>query len=159
MTLKRLNLSQKLQRKQRQRWLKPLYWLSGGMIVVWLTLSVQRLGVPWHWQLFFHWLVRGEDINSIPVHLHSEIRELCQQSKFNGQVDGYQGTPEIAYGLGRFECRRSTRLGHWEISDQYGFAKISEAAAGTQIAEMLVALVGTDYFYEIKGTIPANIQK
>ncbi|EAZ89505.1 hypothetical protein [Crocosphaera chwakensis] len=61
--------------------------------------------------------------------------------------------------MGRFECRRSPRLGQWEISDQYGFAEVEEAAAGTQIAEILVALVGTDYFYEIKGTIPTNIQK
>lgn len=159
MTIKPLNLREKLQRKQRQRWLKPLYYLGGGIFVVWLTLSVLRSGVPWHWQLFFHWLIRGGDVNSIPVHLHSEIRQLCQQSQFNGQVNGYQGTPEIAYGLGRFECRRSSRLGHWEISDQYGFAEISEAAAGTQMAEILVALVGTDYFYEIKGTIPTNRQK
>ncbi|MEL4896228.1 hypothetical protein [Crocosphaera sp. Alani8] len=74
-------------------------------------------------------------------------------------MDGYQGTAEIAYGLGKFKCRRSSRLGHWEISDKYGFAEISEAAAGTQVAEMLVALVGTDYFYEIKGIIPIQRQK
>ncbi len=59
MTLKPLNLSEKLQRKQRQRWLKPLYWLGGGMIAVWLILSALQWGVPWHWQLFFHWLVRS----------------------------------------------------------------------------------------------------
>ena len=159
MTLKRLNLSQKLQRKQRQRWLKPLYWFGGVVILAWLTLSVLRWGVPWHWQLSFHWLMRGGDVNSIPVHLHSEIRELCHQSQFNSQVNGYQGTPEIAYGLGRFQCRRSRSSDHWEISDQYGFAEVSEAAAGTQIAEILVAVVGTDYFYEIRAAIPANIKK
>ncbi|EAZ89042.1 hypothetical protein [Crocosphaera chwakensis] len=159
MTLKPLNLSEKLQRKQKQRWLKPLYWLGGGMIAVCLILSALQWGVPWHWQLFFHWLVRGEDINSIPVNLHSEIREFCQQSQSNGQVDGYKGSPEIAYGLGKFKCRRSSRLDQWEISDQYGFAKVEEAAAGTQMAEILVALVGTDYFYEIKGTIPTHRQK
>ena len=119
-----------------------------------VTFSLLALGLPWHWQLFLNWLVRGGDVTSIPVHLYPEIRELCQAKDSNGQVNGYQSSPEIAYGLGRFECRSLGNSRDWEISDKYGFAQVSEAAAGTQIAEVLVALVGTDYFYEIRGTIP-----
>ncbi|WP_157464616.1 hypothetical protein [Crocosphaera chwakensis] len=47
MTLKPLNLSEKLQRKQRQRWLKPLkplYWLGGGIIAVWNARSCLWIG-------------------------------------------------------------------------------------------------------------------
>ncbi|MEA5510342.1 hypothetical protein VB715_11260 [Crocosphaera sp. UHCC 0190] len=154
MTLKHLDLSEKLQQKQRQSQLKSVYWLGGTSLLVLVFICFLALGLPWHWQLFFHWLLRRGDVTSIPVHLYPEIRELCQQSNKNGQVNGYHSSPEIAYGLGRFKCRRSPTAKNWEISDKYGFAEVSEAAAGTQIAELLVAVMGTDYFYEIRGTIP-----
>ncbi len=154
MKIKQLNLSEKLQRKQRQRWHQPVYGLGGLSLLVLVIVSLLLWGLPRHGQLFFHWLVRGGDVTQIPVHLHSEIRELCSQAGPNGQVNSYQSHPEIANGLGQFECRRSLSSESWEISDQYGFAKVSEAAAGTQLAEVLVALVGTNYFYQIKGTVP-----
>lgn len=151
---KLLNLSDQLQYKQRHRRRKSFYWLGGTFLLILVIASFLSLGLPWHWQLFLHWLFRQGHVTEIPVHLHPEIRELCRQSNPNGQVNGYQASSEIAYGLGRFDCRSSGFLESWIISDRYGFDQISESAAGTQLAEVLVAIVGTDYFYQIRGTVP-----
>ena len=136
-----------------------MYWVGGvlGAVVLgWGIINLISLAIPWHWTLFFHWLVRGGEIKEIPTHLYPEIRELCSRAGPNGQVNGYGSKGEIAHGLGQFQCRRKENSQEWEITDRYGFSEISEAAAGTQIAEILVAVVGTDYFYKIEATIPAQ---
>lgn len=130
-------------------------WLLGlsalGMIGIILYLSV---GIPWHIKLFGYWLLRKEEINSIPAYLHSELNNLCQTADNNGQVDGYQGSNEIAYGLGRFQCLASQDERAWLIRDTYGFNEEHEALAGTQLAEFLVILWGENYTYKIEAIIP-----
>lgn len=133
------------------RWIWGTSLVVGG-IFLWLNLSQ----FPWHWQLFVHWLKKEGDITEIPFKLHEELRELCQHANTEGIVNGYLASTEIAYSLGNFECQYSRFDSAWIIKDTYGFERPEEAAGGTQVAELLVELWGTEYSYEIRAIIPVN---
>lgn len=149
----RTDLVHHLQKTRRQNTLKVILWPS----IVILSIGLVFYGLthlPWHWQLFIRWLIRGGDVTYIPERFSKELSTLCYTGSPNGKVDGYQGSLEIAYALGSFQCKRSSDRGYWIIEDTYTFARSEEASGGTQLAVLLVAVVGTDYSYKIEGIIP-----
>jgi hypothetical protein len=156
--LPRPDLASHLQAKQRQPLLNLGWFTIGGVLLVTGVLALLVLGLPWHWQLFGRWLLRQGSLTEIPSHLYPELNSLCQAAPASGEIDSKYASPEIAYGLGRFKCLRSPHGPYWVIEDFYGFNSPSEAAAGSQLSELLVALMGTDYFYEIKAYIPIQKQ-
>lgn len=94
------------------------------------------------------------DVTEIPKRLYPELSQLCYTADASGVVNGYQASDEIAYSLGKFECRRSLSENRWIVRDIYRFGSLSEAKAGTPLAVFLVKLVGTDYFYFIDASFP-----
>ncbi|WP_013324555.1 hypothetical protein [Gloeothece verrucosa] len=110
--------------------------------------------MPWHWQLFLRWLVRGPDVSSIPERLYPELNILCYSADKKGRVNGYKGSKEIAYALGNFDCERSPDGQYWIIQDTYSFAVPGEAGPGSPLAIFLVSMVGTNYSYQIQGIVP-----
>ncbi|MGK7933362.1 MAG: hypothetical protein AB4041_18280 [Microcystaceae cyanobacterium] len=164
-----VDLSSRLQSLEGQAYPKLQAWQIGGqkllgMTAKWLLglgimgcvgmIIYSTVGVPWHIKLFGSWLLKKKEISYIPAHLHEELDQLCKTADRNGQVDGYQGSDEIAYGLGRFQCLNSEDKQSWIVKDTYGFDDVNEALAGSQLAEFLVVLWGKDYTYEIKAIIP-----
>ncbi|PSF39123.1 hypothetical protein C7H19_03215 [Aphanothece hegewaldii CCALA 016] len=113
-----------------------------------------QFALPWHWQLFFRWLVRGGDVNTIPTSLAQELNNLCQTANRSHHVNGYNGSKAIAYSLGKFECKLSRDQKFWLIYDIYGFDSTKEAMKGTPIAVLMIKLAGQDYTYKIKASIP-----
>lgn len=142
------DLTRRIQRKRQRKLFKlTLILVLGGLLVSWLPSL--RTQLPWHWQLFLRWLTHGGDVTEIPKRLYPELSQLCHTANNSGVVNGYQASDEIAYSLGKFECRRLRYENRWIIRDIYRFGSLSEAKAGTPFAVFLVKLVGTDYFYFI----------
>lgn len=150
------DLASRLQARQRQPLLNLALFAIGGVLLAGGVLALLAVGLPWHWQLFGRWLLRQGPLTEIPPHLYPELSALCQAAAPSGLVNAENASPEIAYGLGKFQCRRSPYGLYWLIEERYGFNNPSEAAAGSQLSELLVALLGTDYFYEIKASIPVK---
>jgi hypothetical protein len=167
-----VDLTSRLQSIEDQKYPKLQAWQTGAKKMLWTTgkwiLGVGTLtaigtalylyfGVSWHTRLFSHWLLRQGDIQEVPITLHQELDQLCRAADATGQVNGYEGSTEIAYGLGHFQCLASEDGYFWTIRDTYGFDDSTEALAGTQLAEFLINLVGSDYTYEIEARIPRTI--
>lgn len=149
-----LDLSSILKKKHKQRVSFVWQWTIILGLFVGLIYAGFQMTLPWHWQLFFHWLRRGGNIYAIPTHLESEINILCQTADRSYHVNGYQGSSEIAYSLGKFECRPSSDQKYWLIRDVYGFNSTTEAMKGSPIAVLLIKLVGQNYTYQINASFP-----
>jgi hypothetical protein len=147
------DISSILQKKQKQKNVKPLQ----GTIIIGLLIGLIYAGfsfaLPWHWQLFLRWLVRGGEVKTIPTSLHQELNNLCKTANRSNYVNGYNGSKAIAYSLGKFECRLSRDQAHWVIHDLYGFDSTREAMKGSLIAVLLIKVVGQDYTYQINASI------
>lgn len=150
----KINLSSILQKKQKQQVFKPLKWTIILGLFAGLIYTGFQFAVPWHWQLFLRWLVRGGDVNTVPTSLSQELNNLCQTANRSNHVNGYNGSIEIAYSLGKFECRLSRDQQYWLIHDVYGFDSTREAMKGTPIAFLLIKLAGQSYTYQINAIVP-----
>lgn len=151
-----LDISSILQKKQKQKIVKPLQWtLILGLLAILIYAGFQ-FALPWHWQLFFRWLTRGGEVKTIPKSLHQELNNLCKTASRSNYVNSYQGSLEISYSLGKFECRTSRDQEHWIIYDTYGFDSTREAMKGSIIAVLLIKVAGQDYTYQINASIPKN---
>lgn len=164
-----IDLSSRLQALESQKYPQLMDWQAKSKAIFWKSFKIiclvglvaiigrgvmSNISFPWHWQLFGHWLLRKGELREIPVTLHQELNQLCFNADHNGQVDGYQGSREIAYGLGRFQCLPTPDDQGWIIRDRYAFDNTDEALAGTLLAESLILLWGKDYAYDIRITIP-----
>lgn len=150
------DISSVLQKKQKQKIFKPLQWILWLSLLIGLIYGSFQFALPWHWQLFFRWLVRGGEVKTIPTSLHQELNNLCKTANRSNHVNGYQGSPAISYSLGKFECRISRDQEYWIIHDIYGFDSTKEAMKGSIFAVLLIKVAGQDYTYEINALIPKN---
>lgn len=150
----KLNLSSILLKKQKQTVFKPFKWTIVLGLFVGLIYAYFQFALPWHWQLFLRWLVRGGDVNTVPTSLYQELNNLCQTANRSNHVNGYNGSLEIAYSLGKFECRLSSDQQYWLIYEVYGFDSTREAMKGTPIAFLLIKLAGQNYTYQINAIVP-----
>lgn len=149
-----------LQKRKKQRLSKfLLQWTLFVGLLASLIYGGFQFALPWHWQLFFRWLVRGGDVRTIPSSVQRELSILCYTAARNGHVDGYQASPQISYSLGMFQCLPSKYEDSWIIHDIYGFDSTREAMKGTPIAAILIKLVGQDYTFQIDAAIPKKISQ
>ncbi len=168
-----IDLSSRLQALESQKYPQLAEWQGKGQVafkqslklalIIGLILIIGKglfsiVSLPWHWQLFSHWLQRKGELQEIPVSLYQELNRLCLNADKNGQVDGYNASREVAYGLGHFQCLPTQDNKGWVIRDKYAFNDSAEALAGTQLAEFLINVWGSDYTYDIRATIPKVTQ-
>ena len=144
-----LDLSNHLKKKEKNRQIKPVILISLGLLLILLSHNL-----PWHWQLFIRWIFRQGDVTEIPKGLYQPLNDLCYTASSNGYVDGYQGSAEIAYSLGKFECRISPQGNSWIVRDIYQFNNIQETKAGWPLSILIVKLLGINYAYKIEASIP-----
>lgn len=160
MKRKKLDITKRLRAVERGKFLKLLLYPSVLAVVVGSLFVVPTL-LPWSFQLFFRWVLRGGDLDTIPEKFHAELSAMCNNlADENGVIKGieYSKNIEIAESLGTFQCKRVNGGQEWLIRDHKSFTSSEEAIVGTGIAEFLVMILGTDYSYNIEARIP-NLQR
>lgn len=148
----KVNLASHLQKTKRRRIITLVMLPITGILSIFIFNIL--LNLPWHTELFLRWLLRGGDVTHIPEKFYKELNELCYTSNTHGVVDGYQGSLEIAYALGKFRCHPSSDGDYWIIEDTYAFASPDEASPGSKLAVLLVSILGTNYSYKIQSIVP-----
>jgi hypothetical protein len=154
MNKRAIDISSYLEKKQKKQLVKHNIYLSLGVILLGIVLVISSMSMPWHWQLFLHWIGRKGNVYEISAHLHPSLNELCYRASAGGIVNGYQGSREIAYSLGKFQCLPADSGDRWLIRDTYRFDNLREAMAGFPLAAVVVYFWGQDYAYNIESSIP-----